>query len=102
MSEFVGDGYATPEEAARGEIPPRFARVVGVRVDGDSATVWLLTNEAPQFEPYQVGCVRHNGLWYDEFGSGGFMTDTPDEVLEEARRLGWRGDSLHDVAVADE
>lgn len=90
MSEFVGDGHTTPEEAARGDIPPRFARVVGLDIDGDTATVTLLTNEAPWFEPYQVGCELHDGRWFASWGSGGFQTGTPEEVIAEARRQGWR------------
>jgi hypothetical protein len=67
-AEFIEDGFATPEEAARGDIPPQYARVVGVEIDGDSATVSLPTNEAPRFEPYQVGCERHGGLWFATWG----------------------------------
>ena len=89
--EYVGDGYATPEEAARGDIPPQFAHVVGVRVEGDHATVWLLTNEPPvSYEAYEVGCERQNGRWYMDWSLGSFQTGTPEEVLAAARRRGWR------------
>jgi hypothetical protein len=86
---YVGEGFATPEEAARGDIPAQFVQVVGVRMEGDSATVWMLTNEAPSFHAYEVGCERENGRWYMDWGLGGFQTSTPDEVRAEARRLGW-------------
>ena len=58
------DGYATPEEAGRGDIPPRFVRVIGVEIDGDDARVSLPTNEAPRFEPYQQNCQRRGGQWF--------------------------------------
>jgi hypothetical protein len=86
---YVGDGFDTPEEAARGDIPPQFCHVVGARVEGESARVWLLTNEGPSFAAYEVGCERQKGRWYMDWGTGGFQTDTPDEILAEARRLGW-------------
>jgi hypothetical protein len=52
--------YATPDEAARGDIPPRFASVASVvhSPDGRHAAVLLLTNEAPAVEPYLVVVSR--------------------------------------------
>lgn len=91
VNACADDGYNTPEEAAVGDVPRRFALVVGTRLEGRGATVWLLTNEAPRFEPYQVECVRRDGRWRSESGSGGFMTGTPAEVKDQARRLGWSG-----------
>ena len=63
--------YDTPEEAARGDIPARFARALGVRISpsGNSALVVLATNELPTVEPYVVFCERVAGRW--ETGSGG-------------------------------
>ena len=58
-------------------------------MSGDTATVWLLTNDQPPFEPYEVYCERRNGRWCWEAGTGGFGVETPDEVLAEARTLGW-------------
>jgi hypothetical protein len=89
MAEFEANGCETLEEAARGDVPPQFATVVGSRVTGDSAIVWLLTNDQQPFEPYEVYCERRNGRWYLEGGVGGFRARTPTDVLEEARRLGW-------------
>lgn len=77
------------EEAARGDIPPQFATVVGSRVTGDHAMVWLLTNDGPPFEPYEVSCERRNGRWYLQGGYGGFGVETPEHVLAAARSLGW-------------
>jgi hypothetical protein len=83
------DGHATPEAAARGDIPERFATIVGVLTTGDSARVWMLTNDRPPFEPYSMYCERVGQRWYAT-GSGGnsFDPDVPPEVLEEAARLG--------------
>ena len=81
MEEFEDNGCETPEQAARGDIPPQFATVVGSRVGGDGATVWLLTNDQPPFEPYEVCYERRNGLWHFDAGTGGFGVGTPDDVL---------------------
>ena len=89
MAEFEDNGYETPEAAARGDIPPQFATVVGKRVDAAGATVWLLTNDQPPFEAYEVCCARRGGRWYFDVGSGGCNFGTPDDVLAKARRLGW-------------
>jgi hypothetical protein len=87
--EFADGGYDSPEEAARGDIPEQYAMVVGVRIDRDSAHVWLVTNDRPTFEGYQVDCVREDGKWFAEGGSGGFDIYTPAEVLERAAQLGY-------------
>jgi hypothetical protein len=84
-------GYATLEEASCADIPSRFVTVVGIEIDGERATVWLLTNDEPPFEDYQVNCVRDKGRWHVESGFP-FNAGTPDEVLEDARALGWTGD----------
>ena len=89
MEGYEDNGCETLEEAARGDIPPQFATVVGTRVTGDAATVWLLTNDLPPFEPYTVDCERRNGRWYFDAGYGGLGSDAPDDVLAKAHRLGW-------------
>ena len=64
-------GCATPEEAARGDIPERYARVAKVTysADGGEAAVELLTNEEPYLYPYYVHCVRDShGLWHERDG----------------------------------
>jgi hypothetical protein len=83
-------GYDSPEEAARGDIPERFAAVLDVRVEGDTAHVWLLTNDRPTFEPYEEVCVRRGSRWFPDGGSGGFSLVTPVSVLERAAELGYR------------
>lgn len=88
MASFDGDGYATPEEAARGDIPRQFVTVVGTQIEGDAATVWLLTNDRPPFEDYEVHCVRERGRWHADSGFP-FNAGAPDEVLERARGMGW-------------
>jgi len=83
-------GYSTPEDAARGHIPVRFVHVLGVQMEDDTATVWMLTNDHPPFEPYEVVCGRaKDGSWEPAGGSGGFNVATPDDVLARARQLGW-------------
>jgi hypothetical protein len=87
--EFPCPSHDSPEEAARGDIPEQFVTVVGVRIEGDSAHVWLVTNDRPTFEGYEVDCVRKDGKWYDVGGSGGFDMYTPRDVLERAAALGY-------------
>jgi len=72
---------------ARGDIPPRFCEMVDVDIRGDVASVWLLTDDAAQFERYQVNFRRDQGTWVDSLSSGGFQTGTPDHVHERAPRL---------------
>jgi len=69
-------GYATPEDAVLAEwegIPRRFVTVVGSRIEGDEAHVWLLTNDREPFEEYESVCVREGGLWRESHGWGGFF-----------------------------
>ena len=77
-----------PEEAARGDIPRQFVTVVGTQIEGDVATVWLLTNDRPPFQDYEVHCVRERGRWHADSGSP-FNVGAPDDVLERARGMGW-------------
>jgi hypothetical protein len=37
--------YDSPEAVARADIPDRFVTILEVRIDGDSARVWSLTND---------------------------------------------------------
>ena len=88
------DGYATAEEAARGDIPERYARILGVRVDGRDATVWMLTNDRPPFEEYTMVVYRdEHGRWESGSGACGLGSfngvDAPAEILAAAARLGW-------------
>jgi hypothetical protein len=78
-------GSLSPEEAARGDIPPQFVTTLGTEVRGDSATVWLLTNDAAYFEPITVFCELKDGRWHDDGHSGGLVTGTPPEIKERAR-----------------
>jgi hypothetical protein len=77
------------EDAARGDIPAALATMIGSHVEGDHAVVWLLTNDRPPYEAYESYCVRREGRWHFDGGSGGFGTDTPEHVLARARELGW-------------
>jgi hypothetical protein len=72
---------------AVGDIPPQFCTVVDVDITGDAARVWLLTNDAAQFERYQVNFTRDRGTWIETLSASGFQTGTPDHVHQRARRL---------------
>jgi hypothetical protein len=50
--------YRTPEEAALGDVPARFVRVIGTVVRGDQAVVAQLMNDRPPFEIETTHCVR--------------------------------------------
>jgi len=84
------EGYATPEEAALAGWDTRYVKLLGARVEGDRAKVWLLTNDRPMFEPYTVWCVHTPVGWLEEGGMGGIGSDAPDEVFRAAARLGYR------------
>ena len=71
--------YATPEEAARGDIPDACVRVIAVVVRGDEAIVAQLTNadrypDAYEFETAQ--CSREGSGWVSGIsgnGNSGFI-----------------------------
>jgi hypothetical protein len=37
----------------------------------------------------EIQCERRNGRWYWDSGYGGFGGDTPEDILDTARALGW-------------
>jgi hypothetical protein len=85
------EGHATAEEAARGDIPERYVRVLGVRVDRGDAIVWMLTNDRPPFEEYTMVVYRdRHGRWHSGSGVCGIGSfngvDAPADVLEAAAR----------------
>lgn len=83
-------GFETPEEAALNADsgwPPGMATVVGVEMEGDHATVWLLTNDRPPFEEYEVYCERQDGRWFETHGMGGFGVFTPKSVRRAAAEI---------------
>ena len=63
--------HEAPYDAARGDIPARYAREIATRYspDGDFALVFLATNEPPAVEEYEVICERSGAGWMG--GSGG-------------------------------
>jgi hypothetical protein len=63
---------STPEEAARGDIPSQFVRVIGVVIRGDIAVVAQLTNDVPPFELEMAYCHRDGDGW--ETGTSGSGT----------------------------
>ena len=85
-------GLATPEEAAPGDIPPRYVTVVGTLIVGDMATVWMLTNDRPPYEEYTVACSREHGRWFGGSGICGLsdvdgMGFPPEAVIANADRF---------------
>jgi hypothetical protein len=66
------DVRRTPEEAARGDIPARFVRVIGVVVRGDTAAVAQLMNDGPPYEVETAYCHRKGDGWVE--GSSGNST----------------------------
>jgi hypothetical protein len=56
----------SPEEAARGDIPEQNVTVLGVRIDDDRATVWMLTNDrAPYHEDLLRAAIVFTGAKLD-------------------------------------
>jgi hypothetical protein len=53
----------TPEEAARGDVPARFVRVVGVVIRGDSAVVAQLMNDRAPYEVETAYCSSEGPGW---------------------------------------
>jgi hypothetical protein len=85
----VGRNYATPEEAARGDIPERFVRVVGVVVRGDEAVVAQLTNDGP-YEVETAWVHRQQGGWTCGQSGNGTSTWIPTGD-ERATAVVWDG-----------
>jgi len=79
-------GYGTAEEAflAGFGAPQEYVTILGVRVRGDEATVWILTNDRPPFEEYTCVCFRERGRWTEAHGSSGLGHAVPQEVAAEA------------------
>lgn len=84
------EGYTTPEEAARGDIPAQYARAVASAVspDGKHAAVVLATNEDPAVEMYEVVCFQQDGRWLDGGGSGGVGLGWTSTGADAERNLG--------------
>jgi len=82
-------GYATREQAvlAANDIPDRYVTVLGSRISGDRARVWLLTNDRPSFEEYECDCIREADGWHEVSGSGGCSLGTPREVKRAATQI---------------
>jgi hypothetical protein len=80
--------YEAPEEALAGfGAARRFITVLGVRIDGNEARVWLLTNDRPSFEEYTCLCARDGNAWQEVMGSNGLWPTVPAEVEEAVREI---------------
>jgi hypothetical protein len=68
--------YGSPDEAARGDIPERYTRVVSVDMaaSGDRAIVILEVNPGPQRRKEICACEREEGRWFlaDSLGTDHF------------------------------
>ena len=63
--DLVGDGYATPEEAALASYSQAAAaRVLGVTIEGDEATVHTEVNSSIGYAVTEL-CHRHRGRWFN-------------------------------------
>jgi hypothetical protein len=79
---------SSPAEAARGNIPARYARPIAAELspDGRDAVVLLGTNEEPVLYPYLVVCHLESDGWRQGFGgnAGGFswyaLPHRPEDV----------------------
>ncbi len=58
----------TPQEAARGNVPAKFVKVIAVVVRGDEAIVAQLMNES---EPDTSHCVRKGDGWVEQSSGNG-------------------------------
>jgi hypothetical protein len=79
----------SPEEAARGDIPEQYVTVLGVRIDNDRATVWMLTNDRAPYQAYTVDCYLDGAGWEQGIGGSGLGESAPPEVLKAAAERGW-------------
>jgi hypothetical protein len=85
----VNDEEAQLARRACGDIPAAYCHVVGVQINGDTGTVWLLTNGPREFEEYEVEFERRGGAWHEGAGHGGF----PDRHARLSPRSGGGDDS---------
>jgi len=60
----LDNGYSSPEEAARGDIPEEFVTIADIRIEGDYAVVSMLTNDRPPFEPVEEAVIRIGSKWF--------------------------------------
>lgn len=56
--------YASPEEAARGDVPERYSQVIASRREGDLAVVLLALNEGEVVEEDVNICAQDSLGWY--------------------------------------
>jgi hypothetical protein len=72
------NSFATQKDAARGDTPEQFVRVVGTVVRGDRAIVAQRMNDRPRYEVDTTFCRRESdGRWYSESGGNGIGGHLP-------------------------
>jgi hypothetical protein len=74
------EGYGTPEEAARGDIPERFARIVWLDRSADRAVVLLEVNSKPPYFDL-ARCWVEEGRWGCD-SEGGTGDERPEQYAE--------------------
>jgi hypothetical protein len=83
---------SSPGEAARGDIPPKYARALAVLSSPDvrHAVVLLGTNEEPVVYPYVVVCHKVDDEWQGGSGGNGAPGLTWSSISEpgDAQNLG--------------
>jgi hypothetical protein len=80
MPTLKGMSFATPEDAARGDIPAEEVRVVGAIVRDDEAVVAQITNATgypDAYETYTSHVYRDGDGWSSGMGSNGTIAVIP-------------------------
>jgi len=91
------DGYATAEEAARGDIPPQHARVAAISEFNDYAFVVMEMNDPPWVEVEESLCHRVDDVWREEWEGGGLGAGW--SVVGESGVVTLSGEAPDDVAT---
>jgi hypothetical protein len=79
------EGYGTPEEAARGDMPERFARIVWLERSADRAVVLLEVNSKPPYFDL-ARCWVEEGRWGCD-SEGERVTSAPSSMRSGSPNL---------------
>lgn len=81
-ADLQGDGHESPEDAARGDVPERFAQVVHAeRADDASRAVVVIETNEPPLAWEQVFVAKCDGRWFSVLGGGG-LGRAPRHAIE--------------------